>query len=134
MISSPRYRLDVRRGRGDGVGDLTDMLETHWSVRVNKKTHNFWVFKKFSHRLACVCEEYGISLEAESETWTSQTCPECCDHEEAVRHRNMLTVWLRGSRRPHGVRDVPSRTQPDGTQADGTAHAIRVGRPRLTLS
>jgi len=73
------------------VGDLTDVLETHWSVRVNEKTHNFWAFKKFIHRLACVCEEYGISLEAESEAWTSQTCPECGDHEETVRHGDTLT-------------------------------------------
>jgi putative transposase len=73
------------------VGDLTDVLETHWSVRVNEKTHNFWAFKKFIHRLACVCEEYGISLEAESEAWTSQTCPECGDHEEVVRHGDTLT-------------------------------------------
>jgi len=43
------------------VGDLTDVLETHWSVRVNEKTHNFWAFKKFIHRLSCVCEVYGIS-------------------------------------------------------------------------
>ena len=66
----------------EGVGDLTDVLETHWSVRVNAKTHKFWAFKKFIHRLTCVCEEYGISLEAESEAWTSQTCPECGGHED----------------------------------------------------
>ena len=73
------------------VGDLTDVLETHWSVRVNEKTYNFWAFKKFIHRLACVCEEYGINLEAESEAWTSQTCPECGDHAETVRHGDTLT-------------------------------------------
>lgn len=33
------------------VGDLTGVLETYWSVRVNEKTHNFWAFKKFIHRL-----------------------------------------------------------------------------------
>ncbi len=27
------------------VGDLTGVLETHWSVRVNEKTHSFWAFK-----------------------------------------------------------------------------------------
>jgi len=73
------------------VGDLTDVLEAHWSVRVNEKTHNFWAFKKFIHRLACVCEEYGISLETESEAWTSQTCPERGDHEKTVRHEDTLT-------------------------------------------
>jgi len=34
---------------------------------------------------------YGISLEAESEAWTSQTCPERGDHEETVRHGDTLT-------------------------------------------
>ena len=71
---------------------MTDVLETHWSVRVNEKTHDFWAFKKFIHRLACVCEEYDISLEVELEAWTSQRRPEYGDHEEAVRHRDTLTV------------------------------------------
>jgi putative transposase len=73
------------------VGDLTGVLETHWLMRVNEKTHNFWAFKTFIHRLACVCEEYGISLEVESEAWTSQTCPECGDREKTVRHEETLT-------------------------------------------
>ena len=42
-----------------------------------------------------------------------------------------VSVRFRGTRRPHGVRDVPSRKQRYGSQADGTARAIRVGRPRL---
>ena len=36
-----------------------------------------------------------------------------------------------GARRSHGVSNVPSRKQRYGSQADGTARAIRVGRPRL---
>jgi len=27
------------------IGGLTDVLETHWSVETNAKTHNFWAFK-----------------------------------------------------------------------------------------
>ncbi len=73
------------------VGDLTDVLETHWSVSENEKTHNFWALKEFINRLACVCEEYGISLEAESDAWTSQTRPGCGDHEGTVRHEDTLT-------------------------------------------
>jgi len=34
---------------------------------------------------------HGISLEAEPKAWTSQTCPECGDHETTVRHRDTLT-------------------------------------------
>src|SRR6056297_2934604 len=46
------------------------------------------------------------------------------------RHAD-VSVWLRGARRPHSLRDVPSGTQRLRNQADGTARAIRVGRPRL---
>ena len=73
------------------VGDLTDVLEAHRSVRANEKTHNFRALKKSIPRLACVCEEHGISLEAESEAWTSQTCLDCGDHEETVRRGDTLT-------------------------------------------
>ena len=30
------------------IGDLTDVLDTHWSVESNAKTQNFWAFKKFT--------------------------------------------------------------------------------------
>jgi putative transposase len=73
------------------VGDLTDVLESNWSVRANAKTHNFWAFRAFINRLACVCEEYGIVLEARSEAWTSQECPGCGEREETVRHEDTLT-------------------------------------------
>jgi len=43
------------------IGGLADVLETHWSVETNAKTHNFWPFKQFTKRLACTAEEYGIS-------------------------------------------------------------------------
>ncbi|GGJ08292.1 hypothetical protein GCM10008995_17700 [Halobellus salinus] len=73
------------------MGELTDMPETHWSARVNERAHNSRAFKKFIHCLACVCEEYSSSLEAEAEAWTSQTRPACGDHEETVRHGETLT-------------------------------------------
>jgi len=73
------------------VGDITDVLSTHWSARVNEKTHNFWAYRRFIDRLECVCEEYGITVEEESEAWTSQTCPKCGDCERTVRHKDTLT-------------------------------------------
>ena len=54
------------------VGDLTNVLDTHWSVRANAKTHNFWAFRAFIDRLACTAEEYGITVEVRPESWTSQ--------------------------------------------------------------
>jgi len=73
------------------VGDLTDVLETHWSVETNAKTHNFWAFRAFVKRLACTAEEYGISVEVRSEAWTSQTCPNCGSTTDTIRHQDTLT-------------------------------------------
>ncbi len=72
------------------VGALTDVLETHWSVETNAKTHNFWAFRAFMNRLACTAEEYGMSVEVRSEAWTSQECPNCGSTEDTTRHRDTL--------------------------------------------
>jgi putative transposase len=73
------------------IGGLTDVLDTHWSVRVNAKTHNFWAFKQFTERLVCTTEEYGISVEVRSEAWTSQECPQCGGIDRTTRHQDSLT-------------------------------------------
>ena len=73
------------------IGGLTDVLETHWSVETNAKTHNFWAFKQFAERLACTAEEYGISVEVRSEAWTSQECPQCGGTDRTTRHQDTLT-------------------------------------------
>jgi putative transposase len=73
------------------LGGLTDVLETHWSVETNAKTYNFWAFKKFTKRLACTAEEYGISVEVRSEAWTSQECPKCGSTDRTTRHQDTLT-------------------------------------------
>jgi putative transposase len=72
------------------VGDIKDVLSTHWSPRVNGKTHNFWAYRRFIDRLEDVCEEYGITVEEESEAWTSQECPECGEREGTIRHEDSL--------------------------------------------
>ena len=73
------------------VGDIKGVLSTHWSPVVNEKTHNFWAFRRFINRLEDVCEEYGTTVEEESEAWTSQECPGCGEREETVRHEDSLT-------------------------------------------
>ena len=73
------------------IGGLTDVLETHWSVETNAKTHNFWSFKKFTERLVCTAEEYGISVEIRSEVLTSQECPQCGPTDRTTRHQETLT-------------------------------------------
>lgn len=73
------------------VGDLTDVLETSWSVRTNAKLHNFWAFRAFINRLACTAEEFGMTVEVRSEAWTSQTCPNCGSTDRTTRHQDTLT-------------------------------------------
>jgi putative transposase len=73
------------------VGDLTDVRRTHWSVRANEKTHNFWAFRMFIEGLACTAEEYGITVEVRSEAWTSRECPSCGSTIDTTRHRDTLT-------------------------------------------
>jgi putative transposase len=73
------------------VGDIKGVLSTHWSPRVNEKTHNFWAYRRFINRLEDVCEEYGITVNEESEAWTSQECPECGERENTIRQEDSLT-------------------------------------------
>jgi putative transposase len=73
------------------IGGLTAVLDTHWSVETNAKTHNFWAFKQFTERLVCTAEEYGISVEVRSEAWTSQECPQCGGTNRTTRHQDTLT-------------------------------------------
>jgi putative transposase len=85
------------------IGGLTDVLDTHWSVAANAKTHNFWAFKQFTERLATTAEEYGISIEVRSEAWTSQECPQYGSTERTTRQQGTLTCpcGFEGPRRPH---------------------------------
>ncbi|EMA36884.1 IS200/IS605 family transposon protein TnpB [Halococcus hamelinensis] len=84
-------RLHARGVATVYVGALTDVLETHWSVRANAKTHNFWAFSAFIDRLETTAEEFGIEAEERSEAWTSQECPQCGSTDRTTRHRDTLT-------------------------------------------
>ena len=72
-------------------GDLTGVLGEYWSVEANLKAQTFWAHRQCIDRLESVCEEYGIDVEALSEAWTSQTCPECGERDRTRRHRETLT-------------------------------------------
>jgi putative transposase len=67
------------------VGDLTGVLSNHWSAVVNEKTHQFWAYRSFINRLATTAEEYGITVEARSEAYTTAECPLCGEREETER-------------------------------------------------
>ncbi|QKY22251.1 transposase (plasmid) [Halolamina sp. CBA1230] len=67
------------------VGDLTDVLSVHWSAEVNEKTHQFWAYRSFIDRLATTAEEYGITVEVESEAYTTAECPVCGERDDTAR-------------------------------------------------
>jgi putative transposase len=67
------------------VGALKGVLDKHWSVEVNAKTHNFWAFRAFIDRLADTAVEFGITVEMKPEANTTRECPECGEREDTVR-------------------------------------------------
>lgn len=59
------------------VGDLTNVLSTHWNVRVNEKTHAFWSHEELIKRIEDTFAEVGLDWSEESEAGSSSTCPAC---------------------------------------------------------
>ncbi len=66
------------------VGDLTDVLGTHWSATVTEKTHNFWSHRQLGDRLELTLGDAGITVEQVSDADSSSQCPEC--GSETVTH------------------------------------------------
>nr|WP_246966535.1 transposase [Natribaculum luteum] len=66
------------------VGDLTDVLDTHWSATVNTKTHAFWSHRQLVDRLELTLSDVGITVERVNEFDSSSTCPEC-ESEDVLR-------------------------------------------------
>ena len=64
------------------VGDLTDVLETHWSTKVNEKTHAFWSHRQLLDRITLTFGDVGIAVREVSESKTSSECPAC--HGESI--------------------------------------------------
>ena len=59
------------------VGDLTDVLDTHWSADVNEKTHAFWSHRQLLNRIELTFGDVGIVVAEVTEADSSSTCPEC---------------------------------------------------------
>lgn len=75
----------VAKGVGEVfVGDVSDVLNTHWSTTVNQKTHNFWSHGQLSNRLEDTFEVAGLELEEVPEFDSSSTCP-CCGSQKITR-------------------------------------------------
>ena len=60
------------------VGDVAHILDdADFGRSGNKMLHNYWAFDKIYRKLANKCEEHGIEMEKQDESYTSQTCPVC---------------------------------------------------------
>ena len=117
------------------VGELTDVLERHWSSEVNEKTHSFWSHRQLLDRLELTFGDVGMSVEAVSEVDSSSRCPacgseeitrlgdafrchECCldAHSDVVGAWNMLQAEEGPMARPAGLSAGRDRHGPiDGT-------------------
>jgi putative transposase len=72
------------------VGDLTNVLSTHWSAEVNAKRKQFWAFEALVTRLAETAREYRITVKAASEGYTTAECPSCGERDATERTRDVL--------------------------------------------
>jgi len=88
------------------VGDLTDVLETHWSAEVNEKTHSFWSHRQLVERVTVTFGDVGITVTDVSEYDTSSECPVCssetirrdgdlfrCDTCTLEAHADVAGAW-----------------------------------------
>ncbi|ELY60411.1 IS1341-type transposase [Natronococcus amylolyticus DSM 10524] len=88
------------------VGDLTDVLDTHWSAAVNEKTHAFWSHRQLVNRLELTLGDVGITVEQVSEFDSSSECPACgggdvarngdsfrCHDCELDAHSDVVGAW-----------------------------------------
>ena len=67
------------------MGDLTDVLDAHWSTSVNEKTHSFWSHRQLLNRIDLTFGDVGIDVVEVSEADSSSSCPAC--GSEAVRRQ-----------------------------------------------
>ncbi|MFC7166217.1 transposase [Halospeciosus flavus] len=88
------------------VGDLTDVLDTHWSATVNEKTHAFWSHRQLVDRLELTLGDVGITVEQVNECESSSECPVCgsddvtregdafrCHECELDAHSDIVGAW-----------------------------------------
>jgi len=59
------------------VGDLIDVLSTHWSTDVNEKTHAFWSHRQLVTRIKLTLGDIDITVMETNEYDSSSECPSC---------------------------------------------------------
>ena len=72
------------------VRGLTDVLEAHWSVRANAKTHNSGRSERLSKPSACVARSTVSTSKRGRKRGLRKSAP-LCKREATVRHEDTLT-------------------------------------------
>ena len=88
------------------VGDVTDVLDSHWSARVNEKNHAFWSHGELFERVSLTMGDVGIRVEQVPEQDTSSACSDCgsnnvtrnsdefrCHECELEAHADIVGAW-----------------------------------------
>ena len=88
------------------IGNLTDVLETHWSAEVNQKTHAFWSHGQLVTRVKVTLGDVGITVTETGEYKSSSECPVCnsdtvtragdsfrCHNCELEAHADVAGAW-----------------------------------------
>ena len=79
------------------VGDVAHILDDNNIGRLgNRMLHNYWAFDIIYHKLTNKCEEYGIEMERQDESYTSQTCPVCGIADEANKKDRLFLCGFCG--------------------------------------
>ena len=120
------------------VGDLSDVLESHWSSTVNEKTHSFWSHGQLVERITLTLGDVGISVTEVSEAGSSSECPKCdspnvrrdsdefrcheCGleaHSDVVGAWNLLQAEVGPMARPAGLRAERRRDSSQSCNGEG---------------
>jgi len=120
------------------VGDLTNVLDAHWSAAVNEKTHAFWSHRQLIERIDLTLGDVGITVEQVSEFDSSSECPKCgsddvtragdsfrchaCEldaHSDIAGAWNLLQAEVGPMARPAALSAERGRDVPDNTACDG---------------
>jgi putative transposase len=139
------------------VGDLIDVLSTHWYTDVNEKTHAFWSHRQLVTRIKLTLGDIDITVMETDEYDSSSECPSCgsdavtrsgdsfrceaCDleaHADVAGAWNLLQSEVGPMARPAALpaergRDAPTRGRTgSGTNMTGYPPSLGNSRGQLT--
>lgn len=88
------------------MGDLSDVLESHWSSTVNDKTRLLWSHRQLTDQIELTIGDIGTAVEEVSEQDFGSNCPKCssenvswtvdefdCQDRRSEAHSDVAGAW-----------------------------------------